>query len=158
MATYSKVTDDKGTVRYREGNKFTSADKLPNQVKSSLDEKEDGVQVDELGDVVNPETDIDESEDEQAPTQAEEEVEEEEEEETPIESSATPQDNPGFGFKRKDGKTLSIFSNKPHETVRLVNGIMVPLTHLEASGDPANDVAPKTDVEIVNKLKKLKKL
>lgn len=157
MATYSKVTDKNGTVRYKEGSKFTGADKLPDQVKSSLDEKEDGVLVDELGDVVDPETDIDESEDEQAPTQDEEE-EADEEEETPAETSATPQDEPGFGFKRKDGKTLSIFSNKPHEVVRFVNGHMVPLTRLEAEGDSTKDIAPKSDAEIIDKLKKLKKL
>lgn len=65
----------------------------------------------------------------------------------------------GMGYPRdKQGKTLSIFSNKPHETVRNVGGVMVPLTFDEAIGNPRTEVAPKTDSEIQEKLRKLGRL
>lgn len=149
MATYTKVTDEKGTVRYKDGNKFVAADSVSDQAKSSLDENPEGTPVDELGDVINPSTEEDDSEDEEAPTNNTED-EAEAQDETPAETSATPQDDAGFGFKRSGGKTLSIFSNKPHETVKYVNGVLVPLTHEEYN--------TKTDAEIIEKLKKLKKL
>lgn len=58
---------------------------------------------------------------------------------------------PGMGYKlNKEGKTLSVFSNKVHETVRFVSGHMVPMTREEYD--------TKTDAEVIEKLKKLGKL
>lgn len=161
MASYSKMTSENGTVRYKDGNKFVAADKVSDQAKSALEEQPEGTQVDELGDVIDPSTETDDSEDEDAPTNTNEDEDtaddEPAEEEAPA-TAAVPQDEEGFGFPRRNGKTTSIFSNKPHEVVRYVSGVMVPLTRLEAEGDPANDVAPKSDAEIIAKLKKMKKL
>jgi len=56
----------------------------------------------------------------------------------------------GMGFPARDGKTLSIFSDAPHETVKNVGGIMVPLTQKE--------FATKGDAEIIAKLKELGKI
>lgn len=64
----------------------------------------------------------------------------------------------GMGFPAKDGKTLSIFSDVPHETVKNVGGIMVPLTNLELTGDASKGIMPKNDAEIIEKLKKLGKV
>lgn len=64
----------------------------------------------------------------------------------------------GMGFPAKNGKTLSIFSDKPHETIKNVGGIMVPLTMVELNGDVANGVEPKNDAEIIERLKELGKL
>ena len=58
-----------------------------------------------------------------------------------------PQSDPGMGFPRKDGKTLSIFSKQPHTHVRNVNGVMVPLTKEEYEN--------RTDAEIMHELSKL---
>lgn len=169
MAQYSKVTDANGTTRYKDGSKFVKADDVPENVKTALGDAAEGTVLDELGDPVNPETDSDEgSEDEPAPTSPDEDestpddesdADDEEQEQptpapapqqTPIDPTPTPQSDEGMGFKRSKGKTLSIFSNKPHETVKNVNGIMVPLTHEEH--------ATKTDSEILEQLRKLKKL
>lgn len=60
-------------------------------------------------------------------------------------------DEDGMGFKRVNGKTVDIFDQKtPHTAVRYVGGIMVPLTQ--------ENYDLKSDVEIVNQLKKLKKI
>lgn len=73
-------------------------------------------------------------------------------------SGAKKQEIGGMGFPAKDGKTLSIFSNVPHETVKNVGGIMVPLTNVELTGDASKGILPKTDTEIIEKLKKLGKV
>lgn len=76
-------------------------------------------------------------------------------------TSNVPQDEDdlGMGFKRVKGKTVDIFDGKtPHTHVRNVNGLMVPLSQVHAVGDPKNDVEPKSDAEIVTKLKELGKL
>lgn len=167
MAQYTKsVTKqgDKDVTRYKDGGQFVKGDDVPANVKQALQDNPDGTIIDETGEVVNPETDEDESGDEPAPTGPEDEADEgdepdegDEEEETrtapaedPRSLDAVPQDNPGMGYKRSGGKTLSIFSNKPHETVKNVAGIMVPMTHDEYNS--------KTDAEILAKLRKLKKL
>ena len=165
MAQYSKVTDANGTTRYKDGSKFVKADDVPATVKSALESSADGTVVDELGEPVNPETDSDESEDEDAPTSNDTPSDDDTtaDEPTnldndPASAEPVPQDEEGMGFKRSKGKTLSIFSNKPHETVKNVAGVMVPLTLEEATGNAQKDIAPKSDAEIIAKLKQLKKL
>ncbi len=160
MAQYTKLGN-----RYKDGGRFVAADSVPESAKSILEEAAEGTVVDELGDVVNPETDIDESEDETAPTAdlSDEDLDEDEDEDE--EPEAEPQivqskpkrkkqededEETGMGFKRAKGKTLSIFSNVPHETVKHIYGLMVPLTHVEHE--------EKTDAEIIAKLKELGKL
>lgn len=155
MATYSK--EQNGPVpRYKLGEDFVKASDLPKAVKEALKDAPSGTQVDELGDLIDPLTELDESEDEDAPTKEETQAEDEstaDEEETvkaPASVSETPQSTPGMGFKRVDGKTVSIFSNVPHTAIKNVAGLIVPLTDEEYK--------TKTDAEIIAKLKKLGKL
>lgn len=176
MAQYSKVTDANGTTRYKDGSKFVKADDVPENVKTALSESPDGTVVDELADPVNPETDTDEGsgDDDEVQTQttpaddttdadqdgAGDDGEDDEEEEAPAPTrrTARKQEIGGMGFPAKNGKTLSIFSDVPHETVKNVGGIMVPLTMEELQGDASKGVEPKTDAEILEKLKKLGKV
>lgn len=165
MATFSKVTDANGTTRYKDGSKFVKADDVPETVKTALADAPDGTQVDELGDAIDPSTESDESEDEDAPTTDDTPADDDTSADDatnldadPASVEPIPQDEEGMGFKRSKGKTLSIFSNKPHETVKNVAGVMVPLTLEEATGNAQKDIAPKTDAEIIAKLKDLGKL
>lgn len=186
MAQYTKVVNG-DSVRYKkDGGKFVKADDVPQNVKDALDQNPQGTIVDELADVVDPTTETDEGsgDDESVPTATppveddtttedesteddesdEDEADDEEEtqEEAPApksrNNSRTKTEIGGMGFPAKNGKTLSIFSNVPHETVKNVGGIMVPLTLVELNGDRANGVEPKTDTEIIEKLKKLGKI
>lgn len=170
MAQYSKVTDASGTTRYKDGSKFVKGDDVPATVKTALADAPDGTVVDELAEPVNPETDLDESEDEDAPTVDDTPAEDDDTtaddpaptpdpvDNDPASVEPVPQDDEGMGFKRSKGKTLSIFSNKPHETVKNIAGVMVPLTMEEATGNAQKGIAAKTDAEIIAKLKDLKKL
>lgn len=92
------------------------------------------------------------------PAPGPEEEDEDEEDNTPPQRAAAIQDDEGMGFPRAKGKTLSVFSKKPHETVRNVGNIMVPMTMEEAVGDSNKGIAPKTDAEAIAALKKLGKL
>lgn len=109
----------------------------------------------------SPDDTSDDSGVEPAPTQADEE-DDEEEDETPARptrrGSTQTSDEEGMGFPRKNGKTVSVVSGKPHETVRNVAGVMVPLTLEEAVGNSTKGVEPVSDVELIGKLKKLGKL
>lgn len=193
MAQYTKSTGDNGSVRYKDGGRFVKADDVPANIKEALDANPEGTAVDELGEVVNPETDTDEGtgDDDSVPTNTtpaeddstaddaedgssvadtgagddgEDDEEEDSEESTPAPApapkkrAARKQEIGGMGFPAKNGKTLSIFSDKPHETVKNVGGILVPLTNEELTGDVAKGVEPKTDTEIIEKLKELGKL
>lgn len=90
-----------------------------------------------------------------------------EEEETPTEPETVPEAEPeapapvvakkevkyevgGMGFPALNGKTVSIFSDVPHETVKNISGILVPLTNEEYQ--------TKSDVEIMVRLKELGKI
>lgn len=107
----------------------------------------------------SPEDVDDKSGVEPAPTQAEDEPEEEEEEPAPVPTQrGSAQDTDGMGFPRKKGKTVSVISGKPHEAVRNVAGVMVPLTMEEAVGDSNKGIVPVSDAEVIEKLKKLGKL
>jgi len=187
MAQYTKATGDNGSVRYKDGGKFVKADDVPANVKEALDANPEGTLIDELGDVVDPTTETDEGtgDDDSVPTappveddsttddsadedgagdDGEDDSEEDDSEEettpapAPAKRSAKKQEVGNMGFPAKNGKTLSIFSDKPHETVKNVGGILVPLTLEELNGDVAKGVEPKTDTEIIEKLKKLGKL
>ena len=181
MANYSKVTDANGTTRYKDGSKFVKGDDVPENVKNALAEQPDGTVVDEIGDRVDPTTDTDEGsgDDESVPTNTppveddstvddqdegagddgeEDDEEEEPEAPAPRKRSSSKQEIGGMGFPAKNGKTLSIFSNVPHETVKNVGGHMVPLTNEELTGDASKGILPKTDTEIIEKLKKLGKV
>lgn len=62
--------------------------------------------------------------------------------------SKTPQTDPGFGFPRKNGKTVDIFDGvTPHTHIKLVGGHTVPLS--------ADSYANKTDYEITERLREL---
>lgn len=180
MAKYTKETrtnqDGSSSVRYKDGNKYVAADDVPETVKNALAERRDGQIVDELGDDFDPETDLDESEDEQAPTGPEEDDDDLDEDESTADDEAdqTPPAAPapakpratrnrraantddgdgeeGMGFPRVDGKTVDIFDGKtPHTHVKPVAGFMVPLS--------AENYANKSDVEIMQQLKKLGKI
>lgn len=163
--TYTK--EQNGPVpRYKLNGESIKAAEVPQPVKTALSEAAPGTQVDELGDPINPDTDLDDSADENPPTNPDEDGDDgdsppdddtDADGQTDTEArneiaseDATPQSTPGMGFKRSKGKTLSIFSNKPHETVKSIRGVMVPLTQEEYD--------TKTDAEIIKKLQDLKKL
>lgn len=176
MAQYTKqVSGD--AVRYKDGGKFVKAEDVTDAAKKTLESAPEGTVVDELGDVVDPSTETDEGsgDDETVPTAPqtppedesdadEEDSEEEADDEDDEEEAPAPRarrsrkEIGGMGYPAKNGKTLSIFSDKPHETVKNVGGHMVPLTLEELNGDPAKGVEPKTDTEIIEKLKKLGKI
>ncbi len=188
MAQYTKSTGDNGSVRYKDGGRFVKADDVPANIKEALDANPEGTVVDELGETVDPTTDTDEgtgdddsvattptppvdettADDEGAGDDGEDDAEEEDDSEeepeapapapAPKKRAAKKQEIGGMGFPAKNGKTLSIFSDRPHETVKNVGGILVPLTNDELTGNVAEGVEPKTDTEIIEKLKELGKL
>lgn len=180
MAKYTKVSSKdpsgKTVVRYKDGKNYVDGKDVPEVVRTGLNEVKEGTILDELGDVFDPETDSDESEDEQAPTGSEEDDASEEddsdldEQETPapkppkpaakkaVRNRSTASDDDaddgsgeeGMGFPRVNGKTVDIFDGKtPHTHVKNVGGHMVPLSK--------ENYDTKTDVEILQRLKKLGK-
>ena len=178
MAQYTKATDASGTTRYKDGTKFVKGADVPANIKEALEGVPDGTIIDELGDVVDTSTDTDEgSEDEDLPTdpsKSEPNVAEDtssvddqgkldegegEDTETDLSDPESAKPAPkstknlkigGMGFPAAKGKTLSVFSDVPHETVKNIGGIMVPLT--------IKEYAEKTDAEIIEKLKELGKI
>ena len=176
MAQYTKATDSNGTVRYKDGTKFVKGADVPGPVKEALAGVVDGTVIDELGEVVDPSTETDEgTEDEVLPTKApvedttvvDEDADEDEDaedsdaaEETeeadepaPIKAQATKNVKyqiGGMGFPALNGKTVSIFSDVPHETVKNISGILVPVTLEEYN--------TKSDAEIMVRLKELGKI
>ena len=186
MATYTKETKKdaatgKEVVRYKEGKKYVDGMEVPENVRSALNEVPEGTIVDELGDVFDPETDIDDgSGDEPAPKTADEDADLADDE-TDVDDDPVQKPQPkqpaakprarnkknvddgsgdeGMGFPRVNGVTVDLFDGKtPHTEVRNVSGFMVPLSHLSQFGDPKNDIAPKTDVEVIEKLKEIGKI
>lgn len=176
MAQYTKATDDNGTVRYKDGTKFVKGADVSDAVKEALAAVPEGTIIDELGDVVDPSTESDEgTEDEilpvrQAPVEDTTSVEQEEAPAEPETTEATPEAEPeagpeapapvakkkvkyemgGMGFPALNGKTVSIFSDVPHETIRSVAGIIVPLT--------MEEYKDKSDAEIMVRLKEIGKI
>jgi hypothetical protein len=179
MAQYTKATDDNGTVRYKDGTKFVKGADVSDAVKEALAAAPEGTIIDELGEVVDPSTESDEgTEDEVLPVkqpvvedttsvdQEEVPAEPETPEETPEAPEAEPEAEPeapapvakkktkyemgGMGFPALKGKTVSIFSDVPHETVKNIGGILVPMTMEEYKN--------KSDAEIMVRLKELGKI
>lgn len=174
MAQYTKATDSNGTVRYKDGTKFVKGADVPGPVKESLAGVVEGTIVDELGDVVDPSTETDEgTEDEvlptkQAPVEDATVVDEDADEDEVAEDAeiAEEADEPAtvkvqaakkvkyqigdMGFPALNGKTVSIFSDVPHETVKNINGILVPVT--------MEEYKTKSDTEIMVRLKELGKI
>lgn len=176
MAQFKKIVGSNGNVRYHNGKAFVSPADVSKVVAAALDELPAGTLVDELGDAINPATDTDEgTEDEVLPTvppkiEDATTTEDENEDETPAPTKPVAAPRPrnttkpaevemgGMGFPAKGGKTLSVFSDVPHETVKNVGGILVPMTLVELQGDKAKNIEPKTDTEIINRLKELGKI
>lgn len=168
MAQYTKATDDNGTVRYKDGTKFVKGADVSDAVKEALAAAPEGTIIDELGEVVDPSTESDEgTEDEVLPviqpavedtTSVEPETSEDEPEEEPEAPAPAPApatrkkkyEIGGMGFPALKGKTLSILSDVPHETVKNVGGILVPLT--------LEEYQTKGDAEIIERLKELGKI
>lgn len=153
MSDYEKVVDDKGVTRYKLGGKFVKSAEVPEDVKASLNdvvsdneieepvaEVEEVVAVEEVveeAEVVDPGASPDDVDDESGI-----------DEEVTVSSSKAQEE--GMGFKRVKGKTVDIFDGKtPHEAVRFVGGLTVPVTK--------ENYDKKTDAEILAQLKKIGK-
>lgn len=181
MSKYTKTTttvDGKQTVQYMDGKNPVDGKDVPEVVRTALNEVKEGTIIDELGDVFDPETDIDESGDESANEAttddddiSEDELDEDEDQDdqqapapkTPEKPAAKPRTTrsrknsddgsgeEGMGFPRVNGKTVDIFDGKtPHTHIKNVAGFVVPLSE--------ESFNTKTDVEIMEKLKELGKI
>ena len=181
MSKYTKTTttvDGKQTVQYMDGKNPVSGKDVPEVVRTALNEVKEGTIIDELGDVFDPETDLDESGDETATevTNNDDEIneddldEDDEDQQTPApkapEKAEKPAPKPratrrkdtddgsgeeGMGFPRVNGKTVDIFDGKtPHTHIKNVAGLVVPLSE--------ESFNTKTDVEIMEKLKEIGKI
>lgn len=170
MAEYTKKTDAKGVVRYRNvtENKPVSAEDLEKNlpaVKEELDLVDEGTKVESEGmtgdtsSTTDSDGNRDDAEDDgttsRNDTNAEETGNQESDqdnkdsEETNPYRRAVPQSEPGMGFKRKGGKTVDAFDGKtPATEVRYVGGHMVPLSK--------ENYESKSDAEIYEQLEKLK--
>lgn len=186
MARYTKITNG-AITRYKDGEEYVKAEDVPQNIKEALASVNEGVAVDELGDVIDPSTDTDEgsgdddeiktnatppadnADDQGAGDDGEEDEEDEEDGEETLPTPPAPTPAPrrkkddkqelGFtGFPAKNGKTLSVFSDQVHETVKSVAGYMVPLTNEELVGNAEKGILPKNDAEIIERLKELGKL
>ena len=134
-AADKKVAEEKAA---REAEEKAAADAKAKEEAARREAEEDGLEDDDPN-APDEETD----EDLEARRQAELDA-------VAAASDPTPQSEPGMGYKRVKAKTVSIFSNKPHETVKNVAGVMVPLT--------LEEYESKTDAEIIEQLRKLKKI
>lgn len=155
MSEYERVVDAKGVTRYKLDGKFVKASEVPEDVKVTLNDVVADAPIEEpvvdevVEDVVDeaPEV-IEQPED---PGASPDDVDDESgiDDEVPV-AKANLQEE-GMGFKRIDGKTVDIFDGKtPHEAVRYVGGLMVPLSK--------ENFEKKTDADILARLKKLGKL
>ena len=147
----------------------TILDELGDVVDPTTDSDE-GSEDEQLNPQTPPAAEDDSTVDDEGAGDDGEEDEADDEEETPEETPEAPAKKTaarrsraktevgGMGFPAKDGKTLSIFSDVPHETVKNVGGIMVPLTNEELVGDASKGIAPKNDAEIIERLKELGKV
>lgn len=154
MSDYEKVVDDKGVTRYKLGGKFVKSAEVPEDVKASLNdvvsdneieepvaEVEETVAIEEVveeSEAIDPGASPDDVDDESG---IDEEV---------VTSNKASNQEEGMGFKRVKGKTVDIFDGKtPHEAVRFVGGLTVPVTK--------DNYEKKTDAEILSQLKKIGK-
>ena len=147
--SYERVVDSRGIVRFKLNGKLVKALEVPENIRIALEQEaivtaEDTAPSEEDSVVEVKEAEVD-------PAASPDDVDDDsglDEEFVP-----TPQpagDSEGFGFKRLNGKTVDIFNDQPHETIKFVEGLTVPLT--------MDNYEKKTDAEILAKLKKLGKV
>lgn len=160
MAEYTKKTDAKGVVRYRNvtENKLVSAEELEKNfpaLKEELDLADEGTKVESEGltDDTSSTTDSDGNRNDTNAKETgnqESDQDQKEQAETNPYRKAVPQSDAGMGeFKRVGGKTVDIFDQKtPHTDVRYVGGLMVPLSK--------ENYESKSDAEIYERLEELK--
>lgn len=156
---YERTVDARGIVRYKLDGRLVKALEVPADVKTTLDDEAALSAVTETTpEVAEPETIEDISEDsvvETPPIDTSDDVDDDsgidDEMPTSVVASTGSVITDGFGFKMVKGKTVDIFDGvTPHETIRLVSGLTVPLT--------LENYRTKTDAEIQLQLKKLKKI
>lgn len=160
MAEYTKKTDAKGVVRYRNvtENKPVSAEELEKNfpaLKEELDLADEGTKVESEG-MTGDTSGTTDTDGNRNDTNAEEtgnqesDQDQKDPEETNPYRRAVPASEPGMGdFKRVKGKTVDIFDQKtPHTDVRYVGGLMVPLSK--------ENYESKSDAEIYERLEELK--
>ena len=160
MAEYTKKTDAKGVVRYRNvtENKPVSAEELEKNspaLKEELDLADEGTKVESEG-MTGDTSSTTDSDGERNDTNAKETGNQESDqdnkdpEETNPYRRSVPASEPGMGeFKRVNGKTVDLFDGKtPHTDVRYVGGLMVPLSR--------KNYESKSDAEIYERLEELK--
>jgi len=142
MSIYKQQTSDKGVIRYKKDGKFTKGAEVPAEVKNVLLAADDGFEVDETGTPVGI--------DDPGSSQYDVNIGEDSGIDETVVVKAPANSEEGMGFPRIDGKTVDIFNSKPHEVVKYIGGLMVPLTE--------ENYKTKTDAEIIEKLKALGKL
>ena len=160
MAEYTKKTDVKGVVRYRNvtENKPVSAEELEKNfpaLKEELDLADEGTKVESEG-MTGDTSGTTDGDGNRNDTNAKEtgnqesDQDQKDPEETNPYRRAVPASEPGMGdFKRVKGKTVDIFDQKtPHTDVRYVGGLMVPLSK--------KNYESKSDAEIYERLEELK--
>lgn len=119
---------DEETVTQGEGDGVTNADGTPKESDAEKAKREKA--------------------EAEAAAKAAKEAEEDDEPET--EDPGEEADAEGMGFPRVKGKTVDIFDGKtPHEAVRLVDGVAVPLSQ--------KNYETKTDAEVADRLNVLRK-
>lgn len=160
MAQFVRIETKNGGTQYRNKteNKVVSAKDLEENypaVKEELDLGDAGQVVDSEtvtqgdGDGVVDTTNNEENASDDS-TENQSDDEEQEAPENPYRRK-TPSSEEGFGFPRKNGKTVDIFDGKtPHTEVRLVSGKMVPLSR--------ENYESKSDAEIHDRLVELELL
>lgn len=147
--SYERVVDSRGIVRFKLNGKLVKALEVPENIRIALEQEaivmaEDTAPSEEDSVVEVKEAEVD-------PAASPDDVDDDsglDEEFVP-----TPQpagDSEGFGFKRINGKTVDIFNDKPHETIKFVEGLTVPLT--------MENYNTKTDAEISARLKEIGKI
>ena len=160
MAEYTKKTDAKGVVRYRNvtENKLVSAEDLETKfpaLKEELDLADEGTRVESEG-MTGDTSSTTDTDGNRNDTNAKETGNQESDqdnkdpEETNPYRRSVPASEPGMGegFKRVKGKTVDLFDGKtPHTHVRYVGGLMVPLSR--------ENYESKSDAEIYEKLQEL---
>lgn len=139
MSEYERVVDAKGVVRYKLDGKFVKAAEVPEDVKTNLIDGDAIEEVKVEAPVVDPGASADDVDDESG---IDEEI---------VVPKVAQKDAEGWGFPIVNGKTVDIFDGKtPHETVRYVSNLVVPLT--------MENYKTKSDAEVVEQLKKMKKI
>lgn len=133
---YKKQVDAKGIVRFKLDNKFIKADNVPADIRQGLDALEGDGEIDTEKIIIQ-----------EAQIPVIEENDDSVIDDEVAVSTPKVEETGGMGFPRINGKTVDIFTNEPHETIRFVAGKTVPLT--------TSNYGSKSDTEISNKLKEM---